>query len=161
MYGQNGQNGGQGVPPQNYYYQRPPVQRRNGMASLALLMAVLSVLTIITGVGPLFFGPLAIIFAVLSKGGQSRMQGAALLSSVVGGAGALLGLALTTWVVISFTTDPNMKDNLNKSFEAVYGVDYDEFQEGMQHYYETGEMPDFMNDYYNGGNPFMPGGSGL
>ncbi len=144
------------MPPQDYY-QRPPMRQRNGMTGAAVLMAVLAVFSFVTVVGPMFFGSLAVIFAILSKGGKPRMQGSALGSSIVGGGGALLSLVLTVMLVWRFTTDPNMKKELDNAFQMMYGVDYDGFREGMQKYYETGEIPDFMEQYYRDNGLMRPG----
>ncbi|MCR4643726.1 MAG: hypothetical protein K5697_17085 [Lachnospiraceae bacterium] len=141
----NGQNGGQGIPPQ-YYYQ--PHRRGNGMATASLVFAILAVCSICTGIGPVFFGSLSIVFALLSRGGELRFKGNAKLCAWLSALSILAGIVLTGVSVYRIKYDPAMKAAVDQAFQQMYGVDYDEFTEEMQHYYETGEMPDFMKDMY-------------
>ena len=150
----NGQNGGQGVPPQ-YYYQ--PRRRGNALGTVSLIFAILAVCAICTGVGPIFFGSLSIIFALLSRGGEPRFKGNAKVCALLSALSILAGLVLTGVSIYRLQYDPTMRAQVDQAFQQMYGVDYEEFSDGMRHYYETGEMPDFMKDLYRN----YPGGSDL
>ena len=155
-----GYQGGSNIPPVQYY-RRPP-RRINGMGTAALLMAVLALFSIVTGVGPVFFGGLAIVFAVLSRGKERRLGGAALGSILVSGFAIIAGIVLVTSTFMLIENDPNVRAQVDQSFEMMYGTDYEGFKEGMQHYYETGEIPDFLKNTTVGNNPYTyPGGTEL
>lgn len=133
------------------------------MATAALVMAVLALLTILTGLGPLFFGSLSILFAVLSKGSSKRMNGSAVGSVMLSVVSAVAGLLLIAKLADMMQNDPSFRGQLDRSFEMMYGVDYDEFVDGMTKYYETGEMPDFMENMQQENYPYYqyPGGDQL
>ncbi len=149
--------------PSGQYYQRMPQRQVNGMAVAALIMALLAVLTIITGLGPVFFGSMAILFAVLSKGGNRRMKGTALSGVLLSVVSIVAGILLMIKVTDLIQHDPMVRQQVDQSFEMMYGVDYDGFMDGMKNYYETGEMPEFMENIQKGEYPYYsyPGGGQL
>ncbi|MBP5607337.1 MAG: hypothetical protein J6X66_03600 [Lachnospiraceae bacterium] len=143
-------------------YYRGSQRRPNGMANAALIMAGAAIFTVFTGVGPVFFGGLAILFAVLSRGGEKKLKGAALGSVIVSGCAIVAGIAMIVSVFIRIEYDPTVRAQVDQSFEMMYGVDYEGFKDGMQHYYETGEIPDFMKNSTLGNSPYTyPGGTQL
>ena len=140
--------------PPGQYYQGMPRRQTNGMAVAALVMALLAVLTILTGLGPVFFGGLAILFAVLSKGGNRRMKGTALSSVLLSVISIVAGILLMIKVMDMVQNDPLVRQQVDQSFEMMYGVDYEGFMDGMKNYYETGEMPEFMENMQQGQYPY-------
>ena len=133
------------MPPQQFYQNQRPVRRANNMLVMALIFAILSVMTVLTGILPVFFGSLAILFAILSKGNRLRMDSGALISSIIAGISIIAGLTLTGITCYGFTHDPEMKKMFNQTFKQMYGMDFDTYMDSMQHYYETGELPEYMD----------------
>ena len=155
------QQGGGNIPP-DQYYRYAQVRKTNGMELAALIMSALAVLTIVTGVGPVFFGGMAVLFAILSKGREKKFKGAAMPSIIVSVLSIGAGIVLLISALYTVQNDPKMRATLDQSFEQMYGVDYDGFVDGVRKYYETGEMPDFMKNAYQGNNPYgLPGGDQL
>ena len=155
----NGQNGGQGMPPQNYYYRQQ--RRGNAMITVSLVFAILAICSICTGILPVFFGSLSIIFAVVSRGGELRFKGNAKVCVLLSVLSIVAGITLTGVSIYRLQNDPAVRASVDQAFKQMYGVDYQEFMDGMQHYYETGEMPDFMEDMYQNRQGGYPGGFDL
>ena len=157
---QYGYQGGGNPPPGQYY--RQPVKRQSGMAAAAVLMAGLALISTLTCLGPIFFGSLAILFAILSKGGDKKLNGTVVGSIVVSFLSMVAGIAILIATMHAIKTDPIVRAQVDQSFEMMYGVDYDTFMNGMKNYYETGEMPEFMQNIQPGTSPYTyPGGQQL
>lgn len=133
------------------------------MAVASLVMAVMALLTILTGLGPVFFGSMSILFSVLSKGSGRRMNGSAFCSVMISVVSVAAGVLLMIKVADMIQNNPSFRSEMDKSFEMMYGVDYDDFVDGMMKYYETGEMPEFMEKMQQGDSPYytFPGGTQL
>lgn len=154
------QQGGVNPPPGQYY--RQPVKQQSGMAAAAVMMAGLAVISILTCLGPVFFGSLAILFAILSKGGDRKLKGTVLGSIIVSFLSMAAGIFILIGTMHAIKTDPVVRAQVDQSFEMMYGVDYDTFMKGMENYYETGEMPEFMQNIQQGSSPYTyPGGQQL
>ncbi len=139
------QQGGQGVPPQQFYQNMPVRPVANSMTVLALIFAVIAALTILTGLFPVFFGSLAILFAILSKGSNLKMDSSGKISITIATLSMILGIVLTGVTMYKVTYDPEMKNMVNDAFEQVYGVSFDEYMEQMQRFYENpNEPPEFL-----------------
>ncbi len=109
----------------------------------AAACGLLALFSILTGVFPLFFGSLSIIFAVLSKGSDLCMSRLAKSSVITSAFSMILGSIITAFVVYNVVSNPEL---VNEAFVATYGVTYEEYFEGMEHYSETGEIPEFLLD---------------
>ena len=141
------QQGGQGVPPQQFYQNIPVRPVMNSMAVIALVFAIVAALTILTGVFPVFFGSLSILFAILSKGSRLKMDKSGKISTAIAAMSIVLGLVITGVTVYEMKHDPEMKNMLNNAFEQTYGVTFDEYMEQMQKFYENPEEPpEFLNN---------------
>ena len=141
------QQGGQGVPPQQFYQNMPVRPVANSMTVLALIFAVIAALTILTGIFPVFFGSLAILFAILSKGSNLKMDASGKISTTIATLSIVLGIVITGVTMYKVTYDPEMKNMVNDAFEQVYGVSFDEYMEQMQRFYENpNEPPEFLNN---------------
>ena len=109
----------------------------------AAACGLLALFSILTGVFPLFFGSLSIIFAVLSKGSDLCMSRLAKSSVITSAFSMILGSIITAFGVYNVVSNPEL---VNEAFVATYGVTYEEYFEGMEHYSETGEIPEFLLD---------------
>ena len=112
----------------------------------AAACGLLALFSILTGVFPLFFGSLSIIFAVLSKGSDLCMSKLAKSSVITSAFSMIMGAIITAFVVYNFVANPDAAKYIDEAFIATYGVTYDEYFEGMEHYSETGEIPEFLLD---------------
>lgn len=141
------QQGGQGVPPQQFYQNMPVRPVANSMTILALIFAIIAALTILTGIIPIFFGSLAILFAVLSKGSNLKMDSSGKISTAIATVSMILGITITGVTMYEMTYDPEMKSMMNDTFEQMYGVSFDEYMEQMQQFYENPDQPpEFLNN---------------
>jgi hypothetical protein len=120
------------------------------MSVVALILAVFAMLTLMTGIFPIFFGSLALLFAILGKGNNLRMDAGGKITTTLATICIVLGIVVTAVNIYAIKHDPEAKAAVNNTFQQIYGVDFDTYWEGWQKYYETGEMPDFMK---NGNDP--------
>ena len=126
------------------------VIRLNMFSVMAVIFAMLAVLTVLIGFLPLFFGSMAIIFAVLSKGGDLRMNSLA-KSSVIGSILAMIaGAAILVSAYNSLKNDPMVREAADKMMMDSYGVTFDEYWKGIEQYQKTGEVPEFIKQQGGG-----------
>lgn len=111
-------------------YQTTPKQNPFVMASL--IMGLLALITICTGILPLLFGSLGIIFAVLANRKGKRMETPAFIGVIT----SVVGLAMSSVIVVmSFAMLPTMlkspeyREQLNTVSESMYGITFDEMME--------------------------------
>ena len=142
-------SGGQGVPPQQFYNNMPVRPVANSMSVVSLILAIVAALSILTGIFPIFFGSLAILFAILGKGNNIRMDKGGRITTAIATVSVIAGLIVTGSTIYEIKYDPEARKALNTTFEQMYGVTFDEYWSGMQQYYETGEMPDFLKPGMN------------
>lgn len=101
-------------------------------AKASLITGIIALLTIMTGVLPLIFGSLSILFAILSHKKNTPLESRALFGSITGA----IGLAFATvMIVISVTLiptilrDPEYRAQFNATTQSMYGVTFDELLE--------------------------------
>lgn len=138
--------GGPDVPPEQSYQNTPVRPVANNMTVAALMLSVFALLTLTTGLFPILFGCLAILFAILSKGNNRHMDTSGKISTTLATVSVILGVVISAISFYEIKNDPEVHAKFNATFKQVYGVDFDTYWDGMQHYYETGETPDFMKD---------------
>lgn len=109
------------------YNQKP---RRQGMASMALILGLLSVFLFQTVFLPLMFGATAIVLAVLSKGYTKKMLGTAKVAITFAIGGISISVALIGSVFYLFVSQPQIFINYGKQYdvmyERIYGVSSEE-----------------------------------
>lgn len=106
--------------------------RRNPFSKASLIMGVLALLTIATGVLPLFFGALGVLFAVLSHRKSKPLDTSALLGVVTSAIGlsiAIVMFVITIMMLPTLLRDPEYREQLNTFSESMYGATFDEFLE--------------------------------
>lgn len=111
-------------------YQTQP--KKNAFSTAALLMGILSLVSLCTIIGPLIFGSLGIIFAVLAHR-QNQKMGAetiiGIVTSAIGCGVSVLLLAVTLVSGVVMLTDPAYRQQLNEMSEEIYGYSFDELME--------------------------------
>lgn len=106
--------------------------RKTPFAKASLIMGVLALLTIATGVLPLLFGALGILFAVLSHRKRKPLDTSALLGAVTSAIGlsiAVVMFAITIMMLPTMLKDPEYREQLNSLTESMYGATFDEVME--------------------------------
>lgn len=116
-------------------------------ASICGLLAVLSATTVFFG---LFFGSLAVIFAILAKGRRTKMDRISRNAFIFG----ILAIVTSIVVVIStaylYLHDKEYHDSVNGVYEKIYGEDVDAFMNetygfDVTPYLNFNEPSDFYN----------------
>ena len=104
-------------------------RKQNPFVTASLIMGVLAFVTIMTGVLPLLFGGLSILFAVLAHRRGKRMETPAFIGVIAS------SLAMTFSVVVltvalsmlpSLLRTPEYREYLNNMSESMYGITFDE-----------------------------------
>ena len=106
--------------------------RKNPFSKASLIMGILALLTIATGVLPLFFGALGILFAILSHRKGKQLDASALwgtVTSVIGLCIAIVMLVITIIMLPSLLKDPAYREQLNAFSQSMYGSSFDEVLE--------------------------------
>ncbi|MDO4285575.1 MAG: hypothetical protein Q4C60_09625 [Eubacteriales bacterium] len=114
------------------FFTSPSHESRHNMAMLAFVFGVAAIgcnffLPVIL---PMFLGSLSIIFAILSKGKERKMEDAArrgvfcsLLGLVIS---AVLFVTVLIPTMIRQLSDPAFRATMNQMSESLYGISYDE-----------------------------------
>lgn len=106
-------------------------RRQSGFSAACLICGILALCTICTGVLPLVFGSLSILFAVLSKRKGFPPEPMGIVGIVLSAVGFAVGLFLT---IVSFymvyspnSPMPEAREEMNAIMERIYGMDADEY----------------------------------
>lgn len=116
----------------NEKYYRPPVynKRSQTMESAAMILSVLSVAMSSCIYISLICGALAMMFALLSKGGELTMSSRARIGFWLGAIGIGLTIVLYVSAVMSILDQFGSLENYLRSTSEMYGIDFEElFQE--------------------------------
>lgn len=136
MDSRNGQNGGYPPegwqPPQGgYYYQPCRSEQKNAFATAAMVLGIISLLSLVSVYWALPIGALAILFTILSKRKGRRMTTHAL----IGLSTSLTSIIISAFILITTITffvqalNPKNRNYVNKLFQSTYGYDFDEYME--------------------------------
>ncbi len=96
------------------------------MASVALVMGLISIpmcFFLYTGI---ILGGLAIVFAILSKGTTEKLLTQAKKGIIYGTIGIILGYGVITYNVHAVLTKPEYRQELNRMSEQINGVSFDD-----------------------------------
>lgn len=110
--------------------QRSGEKRLTGFSLAALVCAILSLLSLCTGVFAISFGCMGILFVILARRKNQPMPNANYISMCMCLVGIILGISLViyvlTSVIIPMLTDPDAFRELNTFYENIYGVSLEE-----------------------------------
>lgn len=110
----------------------PEREANHGMATLAFIFGACSIITNIfmPVILPCFLGGMAIILAVLSKGGERRLSRLARRGVICAVIGLVTTVYLTVQVLIPSAIaqlkDPNYRMFMNQISESLYGTSFDD-----------------------------------
>lgn len=130
-YGNNG-NPNQNQNPYGYRYVPPVRKPGSGLANAAIVLGIISILTAImmTIYFPFIFGSLAILFAILSKGRESKMVKQAKTGLICGIAGLLINIVIFGGSIVYIISNPNVlvesAQMYDQMCERIYGVPSEE-----------------------------------
>lgn len=120
-----------------------PNYRHFTMAKTAGTFAFAAVITALFGTVffPFIFGGLSIIFAVLSKGNTACYQLNAKIA-IIASCIALVGnTAYTGFAFYNVFFNEEYREQLDETFEQLYGMNMEEYTSYMLSFPEYGEMP--------------------
>lgn len=108
----------------NYYNNNQP----NGMATAALVLGILAVVSICCVYGSYLFGGIAITLGLLSRGKNNKLSSNALIGSIL----SIVGMIISTVIIIiTCITLLSKYDSVNEFlndyesyYESIYGDDY-------------------------------------
>ncbi len=98
----------------------------SGMATAALVIGILSIVTLCCSPLSVILGALGIIFSLLSRKGKARLQGNAMSGLVISVIGIILGILVTIGYIfytIRMMGSEDFRQYLNE-YEDIYGEDY-------------------------------------
>lgn len=113
-------------------YNEPHINRTNGFAIVSLICGIVSIVSCCTGFFSIIFGALGILFAILTRRTGQSMSTMSLAGLVLSGFGLALGLFLTVYAFIVVLTDPNYMEQLDMTFQQMYGMSMDEYMQLYQ-----------------------------
>lgn len=128
------QNSNNGYP---YYersaYQRSYVDPGGSFATASMVLGIISIITSITfTVYPAFIlGSIAIVLALLSKGRRPKLLSKAHVGIICAITGIVLNTIIVTTCTVLLFTSPEVRAEVNKTFEKQYGISFDEMWEEM------------------------------
>lgn len=126
----NGYNNPQGNYP--YYdrsaYQRPLAEPGSSFATASMILGIISIVLSFTfTVYPAFvMGSIAIVLALLSKGRRPKLLSKATAGVICATCGLVINTVIVAVCMVLLFTDPDVKAEVNKTFEKQYGVTFDE-----------------------------------
>ena len=114
------------------YYTSPGRESSHNMAMVAFVFGIAAIGSnfILPVVLSFFLGSMSILFAILSKGGERKMESAArrgVVCSLLGFAlAAILFVTMLVPMMLRQLSDPVFRDAMNQMSEQLYGISYDE-----------------------------------
>ncbi|MGN1148709.1 MAG: hypothetical protein ACI4TB_09820, partial [Lachnospiraceae bacterium] len=114
-----------------YYYQPYQPEPKNNFYTAAMILGIISLVSLCTFFLPLILGALGILFIILGKRQNKKLNPTAITGLVTSLIGIVSGLVITIFSFASAFTllQPENRDTLNQQFEEIYGMDFDEYME--------------------------------
>ncbi len=125
-------------------------QRNNTFTIFSMIFGILTVFSFQTVIFPYFFGSLAIIFAILSKGSSFKMTSLAKTAVTLSVSGIIMITAFEGFKIYKFYTDEEYFAESNAAFEKVYGITLEEYINMLEETYKTGEIPEELQKKLEG-----------
>lgn len=99
-------------------------------STASLVFGILSVILFWTGIFPLAFGAMGVIFAVLSRREDRPFPSSAWWGCVASFIGIFMGLLILYFVIVNYAiplmTDPAFYQEMNEYYLNTYGISLDE-----------------------------------
>lgn len=123
-------------------YQYIPPQPANRLASAAMVLGIISILTAIGGTVyfPFLFGSIGITLAILSKGYQNVLHTKALIGLITCIVALVLNIMIVFTSVYMVFTIPEYKQQFNEMYKQFYGESFDDTMKNItgeeSHYFD-------------------------
>lgn len=117
---------------QNQQYNNNRNVQNSGFSIASMICGIASIILCCTGILSLPMGALGIIFAILTRRvgkGMPSMSIAGLWTSIVGMVFGIGMLVYTFSLLPSMLNDPYFRNQLDYTYEQMYGMDFEEFWE--------------------------------
>lgn len=130
-YNNNGYNNN-GYP---YYnrnsYQLPNAEPGSSFASAAMVLGIVSIVSCFTfTIYPAFVcGSIAVVLALLSKGRRPKLLSKAQTGITLAAIGLALNTVLVVASIVLLFTNPDVREEVNRTFQRTYGQTFDEMME--------------------------------
>lgn len=118
----------------NLYHQPIRNQRSAGMETAALVLGIISLVTCTCIYVSIVCGALAIMFALLSKGGATSMSQRANYALIIGIIGIVVTIAVFTIALVSTLQTYGSFENMMRAYSDLMGMDYEELYNSMMPY---------------------------
>ena len=118
----------------------------NNLAKAAMVLGILSLLTIFTVYLPLILGSLAVILAILSRGSRKKMHGDAKTGVITGTISLCIVPAIVAASFYLVFTNPSYYEQFNDTYEKMYGRSFDDTLKGIKD--GTIDYDDIYGDIY-------------
>lgn len=114
-------------------YDHPLAEPRGGFALASMILGGISILSVSTFFMPVMFGSLGLLFAFMAKKGREKFRSTNLFGFISSLSGLIMGLIFSIMMLISAKDllQPENRAQLDSLFEAAYGVDFDEYIDGL------------------------------
>ncbi len=117
---------------QNDLYRQPIHNPRSaGMETAAFVLGIISIVTCTCIYASIVCGSLAIMFALLSKGGATSMSKRANYALVLGVIGIVVTIAVFTIALVSTLQTYGSFENMMRAYSDLMGMDYEELYNSM------------------------------
>ncbi|SFC20228.1 hypothetical protein [Butyrivibrio sp. YAB3001] len=123
-----GENGDNQYFYNNYNYNKAhnELDKHVHLATIALVLALISLPLCFFMYTGIILGGVAIVFAILSKGNADRLLPQAKKALIYGSLGIVLGYAVVVTNIHGVITNPEYRQRLNKISEQYYGESFDD-----------------------------------
>ncbi len=105
-------------------FDRPP--KNSSMTTAAIACAIIGIITVMTGVFAIFFGSLAILFAVLSRGSESKPNRVSRYAFIVGLVAVLISIVIIIYSLVTVLQTYGSLENYYNTYlytiEQYYGI---------------------------------------
>ena len=113
---------------------RPKEDPPNSFATASMVLGIIAIVLVFTCTiyPPLILGALAIILALLSRGGELKFHSSAktgIRNSIIAFVIDIALVAASCWLVFCNT---NFMEDFDNTWEKIYGMPYEEMMEGIQ-----------------------------
>lgn len=113
-------------PYNNQPFRRPDIKRTNLFETLSMVLGIAALVSCTCFYGSYILGALAILFALLSRGGQMKMSSKAKLGLIVGIAAIILSTVMTISAVYIAIEEYGSIENYLREYCDMLGLDFEQ-----------------------------------
>lgn len=132
----------------NYYHNNQP----NSMATAALVLGILAIISICSVYGSYIFGGISITLGLLSRGKNKKLTTNALIGTILSTIGMVISTVIIIIAVISILSYGSLDDFIQEYetfYEEIYGEDFPFDSDTFNYNYDNGDDNSNTYDFYN------------